>query len=331
MPKGLKEISAITGYSISTVSRVLSNKISGKSASAKTILQAAREQGYSKYRHTIPSENRVLDIALVTQHYSEEFYTYLYASFDLACNQKGHSLSIHSLRYTESIKIQLSYLSQNHDGFILFLPALDVPGYISIKENLSDYPIVSIAPAFDIIFDTFTFDSYQGGALAAQILIDEGFEQFGIITGPKNKWEAALRKNGFKDTIENAGFKIKWKDNGDYSFEAGERTFQSIRKKKIKNIGIFSSNDQMAVGFIHAALEYGYKVPGDFAVVGFDNILFSKIFFPKLTTIHTNVDQLAMEALNHLLRGINGEVSVNGLPRKTLIPVELKIRKTHQK
>ncbi len=95
-------------------------------------------------------------------------------------------------------------------------------------------------------------------------------------------------------------------------------------------MGIFASNDQMAVGFIHAALENNYKIPRDFAIIGYDNILFSKIFFPKLTTINTDVDKLSKEALDQILRLIiEGNPSVS-FPRKTLIPVTIKLRNTHQ-
>ena len=82
MSVGLKDISNATGYSVSTVSRVLSSKISGNSESAVHIIQAARDMGYSKYRASINPNNRILDIALITQHFSEEFYAYLYSAFD---------------------------------------------------------------------------------------------------------------------------------------------------------------------------------------------------------------------------------------------------------
>ena len=331
MPKGLKEISKITGYSISTVSRVLSNKISGNSKSAKEILAVARRLGYSKYRTAKPSNNRTLDIALVTEHYSEEFYAYLYASFDLICSNNDYSLTIHSIRHAHNISDQLTYLSQTHDGIILFLPSLDLDGYKSTKKILHNYPTISIAPAFEVVFDTFTFDSYQGGTLAAKQLLKEGYKKFGVINGPRDKWEAALRKSGFTDTIYNAGFTIIWQYDGDYSFEAGEEAYHDIRNENLKNIGIFTSNDQMAVGFIHAALEHSQWKRGQYGIIGYDNILFSKIFFPKLTTIHTNIDHLASESLSHIARMIKAEVSVNALPRKTLIPVSIRTRDTHQK
>ena len=175
MSVGLKEISSATGYSVSTVSRVLSNKISGNSESAAHIIQAARDMGYNKYRDSINPDNRVLDIALITQHFSEEFYAYLYSAFDKISLSRNCTLTIHSVRHSKSLQDELSFLSKNHDGFILFLPTLDPYSYNKIKERMKDYPIVSIAPSFESIFDTFTFDSYQGGALAAQAFLEEGY------------------------------------------------------------------------------------------------------------------------------------------------------------
>ena len=331
MSIGLKEISHLTGYSLSTVSRVLSNKISGNSKSAKDILNTAREIGYFKYRETAPSSNRILDIALITQHYSEEFYAYLYAGFDKVCSENNHSLTIHSLRYNSSITKQLKYLSQYHDGFILFLPTLDTNNYMQIKKSLSNYPVISIAPVFEPIFDTFTFDSYQGGALAASQFLNSDINTFGIIHGPSEKWEAELRKNGFKDIVEKSGATISWNYYGDYSFESGESAFHDINKKSKSKMGIFASNDQMAVGFIHAALENNKKIPGDYFIIGYDNILFSKVFFPKLTTINTNVNKLSSEALDYLIRMIKGQVKAETIAKKTLIPVELVARDTHKR
>jgi DNA-binding LacI/PurR family transcriptional regulator len=330
MTISLKHISKATGYSISTVSRVLTNKISGNSVSAKEILRVAREMGYSKFRSTVSPKNRVLDIALITQHYSEEFYAYLYSAFDKISLKRNCSLTIHSVRHVKSLLDELLFLSKNHDGFILFLPTLDPFSYNKIKESMSNYPIVSIAPSFEAVFDTFTFDSYQGGALAAQAFIEKGYKKFGIIRGPIKKWEAALRRNGFKDTVENEGYKVIWDYKGNYSFESGEKAFHNIYKKRRKNIAIFASNDQMAVGFIHAALEHNQQVPKDYAMIGYDNILFSKIFFPKLTTIDTDIDQLSEEAIDHLIRRIKNEVNLDRSARKILIPVKLIKRDTHK-
>lgn len=329
MSVSLKDIAAATGFSISTVSRVLSSKIGSNSKSGQSILKAARDMGYEKYRSSVDPQDREIDIALITQHYSEEFYAYLYSGFDQVAINNNCSLTIHSVRHVSSLKEHLLYLSKSYDGFIIFLPTLDPYNYNKLNDALEGYPIVSIAPSMETIFDTFTFDSYQGGILAAESFLGGGFEKFGIINGPQLKWEAALRKNGFCDTVRNAGCAIDWEYGGDYSFESGECAFHDVIKNRIKKIGIFASNDQMAVGFIHAGLENNAKIPGDFSIIGYDNILFSKIFYPKLTTINTDVNVLADETIDFLKRKIKGETRAHKTSRKTLIPVQLVKRDTH--
>jgi len=73
------------------------------------------------------------------------------------------------------------------------------------------------------VITTITFDSYQGGQLAAKLLIKSGYERFGIITGPLIKWEANLRRDGYIDYLLKNGFHIVWEYHGDYSFRSGEK------------------------------------------------------------------------------------------------------------
>ena len=153
-----------------------------------------------------------------------------------------------------------------------------------------------------------------------------GFNTFGIITGPMVKWEANLRKNGFNDALVKKGYTISWEFQGDYSFSSGEAAYENIKKEGFTDIGIFSSNDQMALGFLHTALENGHKIPGDFGVIGYDNMPYSKVFYPKLSTIGTDLDVLAETTLDSLRTIIKSEKQNS---TTTLLPVEIIKRRTH--
>ena len=152
---------------------------------------------------------------------------------------------------------------------------METKEYELIAKRVKEYPFVSIAPVDGSILPTITFDSYEGGRLAGETLMNSGFKKFGAITGPMVKWEANLRKNGFNDFLRKNGFFVEWEYQGDYSFSSGEAALQDIKKDKIRDIGIFSSNDQMALGFLHTALENGMTIPGDFGIVGYDNMPYS--------------------------------------------------------
>jgi len=267
-------------------------------------------------------------MALVTQHDAEEFYSCLYESFDRTASKMNIQISIHSAKYSSNLVEQVHLVSKFHDGIILMAPTLVSEDYERILNKVRPFPIISIAPVDGNILPTITFDSYEGGRLAGETLIDAGFKNFGIITGPMIKWEANLRKNGFNDALRKSGYKIDWEFQGDYSFASGETAFKDIRQNGIRGLGIFSSNDQMALGFLHTALENGLAIPGDFGMVGYDNMPYSKVFYPKLSTISTDLDLLAEASLESLRSKIrDNEKKTNSTT--TLLPVEMVKRRTH--
>lgn len=329
MKVNLKDIALKTGYSIATVSRVLSGKAVGRSSSVEKILQAARELGYRASRPVYQLDNLPLEIALVVQHHAEEFYSCLYESFDRACSSLNIKLSIHSVKNSTNIVENIKTISQFNDGIIMMTPTLNGSQYKDILNKLNSFPIVSIAPIDENVLKTITFDSYQGGWLAAKLLVLSGFKQFGLITGPLIKWEANLRRNGYIDYLRGNGYKVEWEYNGDYSFRSGEKAFEDIEKMQKKNLGIFSSNDQMALGFLHTALENGFSIPGDFGIVGYDNMPYSKVFYPKLSTVNTDLDALVESALDYLGNVIKNPNGKNNKLSTTLLPVTIVKRKTH--
>jgi DNA-binding LacI/PurR family transcriptional regulator len=325
----LEDIAIRSGYSVATVSRVLSGKAKGRSQSVYDVIHTARDLGYKISLNQYSNIDIPIEMALVTQHDAEEFYSCLYESFDRIASKMNIQISIHSAKHSSNLIEQIHLVSKFHDGIILMAPTLVSEDYEKILNKVRPFPIISIAPVDGNILPTITFDSYEGGRLAGETLINAGFKKFGIITGPMIKWEANLRKNGFNDALRKSGFEIDWEFQGDYSFASGETAFKDIRQNGIRGLGIFSSNDQMALGFLHTALENGLAIPGDFGMVGYDNMPYSKVFYPKLSTIDTDLDLLAeasLESLRSKIRDNNKKTNST----TTLLPVEMVKRRTHE-
>ena len=329
MKINLKQVAERSGYSIATVSRVLSGKAKGRSESVKDVLYAARDLGYySKIAH-YKNVDIPLNIALVTMHEPGEFYSYLYESFDKISSKKKIQLSIHSIKYNSKFLDKIRYLSHSNNGIILMLPNFTNDEYLSIKKQLNEFPIVSISPSNQPVFHTVTFDSYNGGKLAAQNLIKSGYKLFGHIAGPISKPEANLRRAGFIDEIKKSKFNIEFEYKGDHSFESGRIAFESINLNKYENLGIFSSNDEMAMGFLSSAIEKDKFLLKTWGIIGYDNMPSSKIFHPKLSSIDTDLDKLATLSLEKLTNSIK-DPSLNFAVTTTLIPVNAIMRETHR-
>ena len=325
----LEDIAKKSGYSIATVSRVRSGKAKGRSQSVMEILLTARDLGYKTSLVNYVNLDVPIDIALITQHDAEEFYSCLYESFDRISSKKNIHLSVHSIKYSKNLTQQIHLISKYHDGIILMAPTLDKEHYEKIIHKIKTFPLISIAPVDGNVVPTITFDSYEGGRLAAERLVKSGYNNFGIITGPLKKLEANLRRNGFQDFLRRQNHVIHWEFQGDYSFNSGELAFENIKNKEKEKLGIFSSNDQMALGFLHSALESGAEIPGDFGIIGYDNMPYSKVFYPKLSTIDTNLDLLANNTLDYIVQRIKKTTEQGINPTTTLLPVDLIERRTH--
>ncbi len=329
MKINLKQVAERSGYSIATVSRVLSGKAKGRSQSVEDILYAARDLGYASKISHYSNANIPLNVALVTMHEPGEFYSYLYESFDKISSQKRIQLSIHSIKYNNSFLDKLRFLSHSNNGLILMLPNFTNDKYLSIKKKINPFPIVSISPSSQPAFHTVTFDSYDGGKLAAQNLIKSGYTVFGHIAGPISKPEANLRRAGFIDEIKKSDFKIEFEYKGEHTFESGRLAFESIDLNKYSNLGIFSSNDEMAMGFLSSAIEKDKFLLKTWGIIGYDNMPSSKIFHPKLSSIGIDLDKLAALSLDKLTSLIK-DPTLNLAITTTLIPVNAIMRETHR-
>ena len=99
----LEDIAKRSGYSIATVSRVLSGKAKGRSQSVYDIIYTARDLGYKINSNQYLNIDIPIDIALVTQHDAEEFYSCLYESFDRTSSKMNIQISIHSAKHSTNL------------------------------------------------------------------------------------------------------------------------------------------------------------------------------------------------------------------------------------
>lgn len=324
----LKDIAEETGFSISTVSRVLngSDKISAKTR--RTIVHTAKRLNYPIY-HTLNGGSQVetLKVFLVVSGFHVgEFYSSLFDGLNRAAEEKNIRLSMLSINrpFNEMVESLKELANNQHaDGLILFNPEFRKEDYEQLKEALpNQYPIVSNGLIENPIFTTVSFDSYSGGYLAAEHFSQRGYQTCGIIRGPFQKAEARYRANGFRDYIfQTKDMNIVWEYNGNFNFKAGIRAFRDFQQSDKKPRAIFACNDAMCHGFMEEALMNGYKFPDDLAIIGFDDLPICERHRPKISSVHTSYKKLGnvtMEALREIISNPKQQKGV-----LSLVPVEL--------
>lgn len=328
----LKDIAEETGYSISTVSRVLngSNKISKKAR--RTIYKSARRLDYPIHR-AVNGERIVGKLKLflvITGFHVGEFYASMFNGINDAAEKNNIQISMISMRKPfEEILHDIKELSKQHyDGMILFAPEFKRKDYLKIVEELpNDFPIISNALIENPVISTVTFDNYSGGFLAGEHFKKQGYQKCGVIKGPFKKAEARYRSNGFRDYIlQNPTMELCWEYQGDFTFKTGTKAFESFLSKEEKPRAIFAANDEMGHAFLERALEYGFQIPDDLALISYDDLPICVRHRPTISSVHTNFEKLGVVTMEKMKELLSNPVQQHGV--LSLVPVNLKIRET---
>src|SRR5690606_5885555 len=145
-------------------------------------------------------------------------------------------------------------------------------------------------------------DNARGGWLATNHLIQRAHERIGCIAGPSDVTPNAERLVGLRRAMSEAGLSVDESriQQGHFQFQVGYAIASEWLARSEPPTALFCCNDLMAIGAIHAADERGLSVPGDVAIIGFDNIPLASYFQPGLTTVAQSCDlmgELAAELL----------------------------------
>jgi DNA-binding LacI/PurR family transcriptional regulator len=332
----LKDIAKDSGLSISTVSRALARSGKISKENERKVFESAQRLNYPIAVLNTPIDLRnTINIALVTRHYTGEFFASLFEGFDISAKDTKARINLISVSHSSETPAQVAAeIKKSHfDAAIIFLPDYKAADYKEMIMHIPDhYPVVSIAPIANPVMDTVTFDNYRGGHLIASHFQERGYKKLGIIEGPRIKSEAMLRKNGFLDYIRASDdLSLVWEFDGDYSLEHGQGAYNSYKESVVKPEAIFCSNDGMAIGFMQKAIRDGVSIPDDVAVAGFDDLPTCELYTPTITSVHTPYDLLGKKTLELIFDRLLQKKTPVHTGYTSLVPVSLSVRESSTK
>jgi LacI family repressor for deo operon, udp, cdd, tsx, nupC, and nupG len=217
------------------------------------------------------------------------------------------------------------------DGAILFTGR--IPGGIDVGRDGSRVPLVLVCNDIPDNVDLPVFDVANRDAARQLIsyLISIGHRRIAHIRGPKGNIEAAERLAGYCEGLAAAGIAVAedliWE--GDFYLGSGIAAAGRYLACAERPTAVFAGNDQMAMGFITELKHAGISVPGDVSVAGFDDVEFSVIFDPPLTTMHQPRAELGRLAAVELLQRMHG-TGLDAPPARVRLDCELVIRSSTQ-
>ncbi|MGM3175974.1 ribose operon transcriptional repressor RbsR [Dickeya lacustris] len=302
----MKDVARLAGVSTSTVSHVINNNRFVSDVIRARVMKAVDQLNYAPSalaRSLKINQTRTIGMLLTAS--SNPFYAEVVRGVERCCYERGYSLILCN---TEGDHHRLSrsletLLQKRVDGLLVMCTESRMPSP-EITRRYPSIPMVMMdwAP-FEGSSDVIKDNSLQGGEMATQYLIAQGYRKIACIAGPQDKTTAHNRLEGYRRAMQAAGLPIpaNYEVIGDFEFEAGFRAMQTLLALPEPPEAVFTGNDAMAVGVYRALYDAGLAIPDDVAVVGYDDIELARYMTPPLTTIHQPKDELGELAIDTLL------------------------------
>ena len=150
-------------------------------------------------------------------------------------------------------------------------------------------------------------DNAGGGRMATEHLLKIGRRRIGTIAGPQDMSAGLDRLAGWSAALGEAGLVTDAVEYGDFTTAGGARAAAQLIAKYPDIDALFVASDLMAVGALSMLTRAGRLVPGDVAVVGYDNLGAATTTSPTLTTIINPVVAMARTAGEMLIDLLTGK------------------------
>lgn len=313
LPRGkmaitINDVAQFAGVSKKTVSRVINNQSEITETTREKVLNAIEILGYrpSKVAQALATK-RTETLGLLIGEIANPYFSDVAQGILEVAQKNNYSVLIFNTNSEPKIE-QLAIntlLDHNIDGVIVF------PTWENIKwfsEIISKHiPIVFIdseAESSGRIGQIMTM-KYEGARQATQHLIHKGHQHIGMIACKANQPIEFDRVRGYRDALINSG--IPYREElvileGSPEIEDGYLNTHKLMINHPEISAIFCFNDLMAMGCIQACKDLGKRIPEDIAVVGYDDIRFSSLLTPSLTTIQVNKKELGIQAASLLIK-----------------------------
>lgn len=292
----MRDVAEYAGVSLMTVSRVFKD---GTSVSYKTrmqVLEAAKKLQFTPNvaaRNLATSKSHTLSL-MVHQDPRGYYFSDMLIGVMNKSREQGYNVVAETCgRNANEIDAKiLDKIQKQEFGGIILTEWVGTYKKLIRQIKKSNIPSVYIAglPS-DKSIPNVCIDDFQAAMELVSYLIGLGHEDIGIIGGAKIAHCSQLRLEGYKAALLKHGIKVnrRYIKEGDFLIDSGYRCARKLLSLKRPPTAIFAINDPMAAGTIQAAVEFGYSVPRDLSVVGFDDVAQTEIVWPALTTINQSV------------------------------------------
>lgn len=316
MKETLSTISERTGYSITTISRVLSGKSKKYRISEKTAERILQEAKRCNYSPNIIAQNlrtnKTNTIGVLMPSVANPYFAEMAGVIISEANSRRYtSIVIDSMEDEENQRHNLATLiARKVDGIIAAPCGSDCSLFEEIRKM--QIPLVLIDRFFsDTHISYVTTNNYLGGLEGTNMLIRNGHKNIACIQGAKSSMPNRKRVAGYMEALKHAGLQDNAILVGDeFSIQNGYMETKLLLGRKPRPTAIFSLSNTIGLGAMKAIREAGLKIPDDISIVSFDNNIYMDYLTPPISRVGQPVEEMAKLAVRLLMECIESKKNI---------------------
>jgi DNA-binding LacI/PurR family transcriptional regulator len=342
-PTSINDVARLAGVSPQTVSRALTGHPNVRQSTRVRVLAAAAQLQFRPNRAARVlrgGRSHTLGVLAVAAgwHYGPAMSI---AAFEQAARERDYGVIV--IRAASASRQAVAaaareLLAQHVDGALLVAPAAaSLSGLTGLLAHLPvvaphgvpQHPASVLAPSIPApsipapsipapSIPAPSIDQRAGVRMLISHLVSLGHRHVLHLAGPPGWDDAEFRLRAYESELRLARLPALPPLAGDWSaasgFAAGRALLGSRPGRELGFSAVFAANDQMALGLVRAFHEAGIEVPRDVSVVGFDDIPQAAYFWPPLTTVRQDFDELGRRCLAALLAGGHGQPDAVAVP-----------------
>lgn len=289
----VKDIAAAGGVSVATVSNVLNDRPNVGPATRQRVLRIAQQLDYRPNRAAQAMRTgRTRAIGLVLPDLTNPFFPELAQAVENTARSLGLLVClIDSQGRPEGEADGFSLLMQHAVDGIIWCPlGARVPAQMKNPAR----PVVLIdrpRAGYAVVHSNYI----MGGRLLAEYAARMGHRRFGLLSGPQHIESARQRRDGFVKALPK-GCEVAWEVCVGFDGVLTKEACAALKQRRRATL-IVAGNDLIAIGAIRRLAEQGVQVPDEVSVTGFDNIRWTDLLTPRLTTIAQPVGAIGAKAV----------------------------------
>ncbi len=328
-PPTLDEVAERARVSRTVASRVINNGPNVSRAKRDAVEKAIRELGFTPNRSARALATRQTGVVVLAvsgdgpEVFADPFFAQVIVGASAALERTDLHLML-SLATSGHGQQRLRTFLQTRgaDGVMLVAtrgvdPLIDIVARSGLPTVFIGLPAHGTPPCYVDV------DNAGGSRAATEHLIRTGRRRIAMISGPLDTAVGRERHRGYTEALRLAGLEPGATEPGDFMEPSGAAAMRALLGAQPDLDAVVVANDNMAAGALRVLRDAGRAVPGDVALVGFDDLPIAAHTDPKLTTIHQPVQALGREAARMLVELLDG-----AQPASFVLPTKLVVRES---